>query len=163
LAAVGYDQWTQREALLLEQGRIAELRSSEPALRAERDRLQKRNTALQRDRAVAREVLEEKLPPVSEKFLRFLGTVTPANVRLTECSVRFDPTLSPQWQVRLEGVIEGDESVGRQTLNTLQTKIERGPFRANFNEAARSLTAFNLGGGAGQIQRFVLEGGLLEL
>jgi len=145
-----------------ELARLTNLRDREPALQADRDRLDLRNRTIERNQAFINRVNTDRLPPVPARLLGFVSGLLPESARLIEFNVRWDTdTLS--WAFQFSGSIEGDDETARAAITTLQSELAKSPLRIRFNENSRALVASPLTTpGAAELQRFNLEGVLLE-
>jgi len=99
---------------------------------------------------------------VPARLLAFVTGLLPESARLIEFNVRWDTdTLS--WTFQFNGSIEADDETARAAITTLQSELAKSPLRIRFNENSRALVASPLTTlGAPEIQRFNLEGVLLE-
>ena len=162
LAFVTVDAWTSAQSWRGEQRQYAELEANESKMSAERERLQERNQAVERERAFVQRVEEGRLPPVPGKFAAYVASVLPEQMRLSELTVKWEETVG--WTFRLEGVVEADEDTSREIVAALQRDLAKSPLRVRSNEAARAVTTSsrNANTPVPNVQRFSVEGGMLE-
>jgi hypothetical protein len=145
-----------------EQVRLTSLRDREPVLQADRDRLDLRNRTIERNQNFINRVNTDRLPPVPARLLGFVSGLLPESARLTEYNVRWD-TDALSWAFQFSGTIEADDETARAIITSLQGELSKSPLRIRFNETTRALVASPLTTpGAPEIQRFNLEGVLLE-
>jgi hypothetical protein len=155
--------WTDLESARAEDRRFARLRTEAPMLRAECDRLAGRNREVMHQREFIEQLANGRLPPVPERFLAYLASVAPADGQWTDFRVERDEA-SGGWSFRLAGTIETDAETARASLGSLHQRLETGPFRAHFPEAARFVTATRNDGdrSPSESQSFNLGGTLFE-
>jgi hypothetical protein len=145
-----------------EQARLTSLRAREPALRADRERLDQRNRAIEHDLAFANRVSSDRLPPVPASLLGYVAKLLPESARLAEFNVRWDADAG-SWSFQMSGSIEADDETARTLIAGLQDELAKSPLRVRFSENARVLMATPLvTPGAPEVQRFNLEGVLFE-
>ena len=164
LGGVLLNFWTGAQAWRAEQGRLDELSAREPAMTAERDRLMERNRLVEREQIFIRQAEEERLPPVAGKFLAYLAGLLPAEIRLTDLTVKWEGAPTGGWSFRIEGAVEADEETAREIISALQKQLGKSPLRARFNATAQAVVAMSVNAGprAAEVQRFSLEGVMLE-
>jgi hypothetical protein len=157
------DTWTRAQDWKGEKRRLAALSANEQGMTAERDRLAARNRAVEREKNFIRQADDERLPPVAGKFLAYLVSVLPGEIRLTDLAVKWEGAAGG-WSFRLDGAIEADEETAREAVGTLQRQLTQSPLRARFNATARAVVAMPITAGpaATEVQRFSLEGVMLE-
>jgi len=158
VAFLGAALWADAQGARADRRRFAALAARENTMRAEADRLASRNRAAEKDQAFLLGAEARRLPPVAAKFLGYLAGGLPAEIRLTDFHAQRNPS-SGQWTFRVAGTIDADEETARAILGTLQQRLEKGPFRAHFNDTGRREAAtvtdsngvarigFDLGGG----------------
>ena len=144
-----------------EKTRLAELQARESELLQERDRLTARNASLETDRVVVQKGVDERVAPVPSRFLALLADVLPDDMRLSEAQVKLEGAEAPAWTFRIEGFSDTDSEGTSALLSVLQGQLERSPLRVRF-EQGRGATARPSRITAGESQRFLLQGGLLE-
>jgi hypothetical protein len=157
LGLLVFSSWTRSKQWETEQLRLAALRADEPALRAERDRLAQRNAAIEQERRLLHQVVDNRLPPVPAKFTGYLAGLLSKQTRLTEYSLKWDPSNS-SWAFHLDGIIEGDDETARETVAALQKQLGKSPLRIRFNDSARAVIALPPSLSVAESQRFILEG-----
>lgn len=161
-ALLSLDTWTRVQTWMEENVHLHQLQKSQGTLRADRARLQIRNTEVQKERDFVREVYDERLPGVPARFFAYVSSAIPPEARLSDLNVKCDTTTG-KWEFRFEGQIEGDEETCREALSALQKAMTRGPFRIHFNDSSRSITPVPSAGIEAQSTlRFALEGTLFE-
>jgi len=155
--------WTSDRAWESEKQRLARLKANEQVMTAERERLVARNEMVVRGQALIQQAEDTRLPPVAGKFLAYLASVLPGEIRLSDLSVKWEGA-SGGWSFRIEGSIEADEETAREILGALQRQLGKSPLRVRFNATAQAVVAMpvTLGATVPEEQRFSLEGGLLE-
>ncbi len=162
LANFGLRLWNAEERWGWERARIEALASREADLAEERDRLALRNRKVDDDRALQERIALAALPPVPAKLLAHLAALLPADVRLTEFSVRWDEQTGA-WTLQCEGLISGDEDSAREMLDSLRRNLAQGPLRIRFSDTQAGFGRAAVGGAGGAAQqRFNLEGTLFE-
>lgn len=163
LALLGLDGWTRAQDWRDEHARLSALRAHESVLVAERDRLAARNRKVEHEQEFVRQVTGGDLAPVPGKFLAYLASILPAEIRLTDFSVKAAEG-GGGWTFQLDGTVAADEDSARELLGSLKKHLARSPLRARFNDASRAFGTTTTGGGAtgGELQRFNLEGAILE-
>ncbi|MBK9991200.1 MAG: hypothetical protein IPP19_10820 [Verrucomicrobia bacterium] len=145
-----------------EHDRLSSLRTREPELQADRDRLDLRNRTIERNQNFVNRVNNDRLPPVPSRLLGFVSGLLPESARLIEFNVRWDSE-ALAWAFQFSGSIEADDETAHALIAGLQSELAKSPLRVRFNENARVLVAAPLTTpGAPEIQRFNLEGVLLE-
>jgi len=145
-----------------EQAQLIRLRDRESDLRADRERLERRNSSTERDLAFANHVTTDRLPPVPASLLGFVAKLLPEGARLVEFNVRWDAEAG-SWSFQFNGSIEADDETARTLIAVLQDELAKSPLRVRFNENGRVLMATPLvTPGAPEVQRFNLEGVLFE-
>jgi hypothetical protein len=145
-----------------EQTRLFSLRDRASALRAERDHLVQRNQEIERNETFVAQVKNDRLIPVSARFLNFVATILPESARLAELNLRWESE-SRTWTFQFNGMIEADDETARTLISGVQDQLAKSPLRARFNENARVVvSATALTPGAVEMQRFNLEGILFE-
>jgi hypothetical protein len=145
-----------------ERAQLTSLHDRETALRADRDRLEQRNRATERDLAFANHVTTDRLPPVPASLLGFVAKLLPEGARLVEFNVRWDAEAGT-WSFQFNGSIEADDETARTLIASLQDELAKSPLRVRFNENGRVLMVAPLvTPGAPEVQRFSLEGVLFE-
>ena len=161
-ALMALNLWSRGQAWRQEQRHFDALKANAAALRADRDRLRRRNAEVARHRALIHAVSDERLPAVPAKFLAFLGAIFPATAQLTGFETKWEPATGV-WTFRLEGLIEGDDETARETLAAFQAALAKSPLRARFNDAARRIVPVRSADAAlPTTQRFGVEGGFFE-
>lgn len=145
-----------------EQVKLASLRAREPALQADRERLDLRNQTIKRNQNFITRVTTDRLPPVPARLLGFVAGLLPQGARLIEFNTRWD-TDALSWSFQFSGTIEADDETASALINGLQGELTKSPLRIRFNENTRTLVAVpRITAGAPEMQRFNLEGVLLE-
>jgi len=145
-----------------EHAQLTNLHDHEPALRADRERLERRNNATERDLAFANRVSTDRLPPVPASLLGYVAKLLPDGARLVEFNVRWDAEAG-SWSFQFNGSIEADDETARTLIASMQDELAKSPLRVRFNENAHVLmTAPLVTPGAPEVQRFNLEGVLFE-
>lgn len=154
--------WQANDAWRGEKQRLLAVQASETELTDERDRLQARNLTLERERLLRQHIEDASLPPVPAKLLGYLSGVLPADVRLTDFSVRWSAE-DAAWLFQCEGVVNGDDETARETIAGLKRHLERSPLRIRFNDAQGPAGRMASAGFVGIAQqRFAMEGRLFE-
>jgi len=162
LLLMALDFWTDKQTWIQKERELQRLRSHEPELTAERDRLRQRNNQIGRNREIVRVSEEGRVPSVAARFLTYVARVRTPDTQLTDLSAKLDPETG-KWIFRLEGRIEGDQETARESLAALQRSLEKSPLHARFNEAMRVITLLpSVVTEATPIHRFAVEGGLFE-
>ncbi len=145
-----------------ERVRLTSLRDRAPALQADRERLDLRNRTIERNQTFIHRVTTDRLPPVPARLLSFVAALLPESARLMEFNVRWDAD-ALSWTFQFNGSIEADDETARAIITSLQDELAKSPLRIRFNNTARVLATTPLvTPGAPEIQRFNLEGVLLE-
>ncbi len=145
-----------------ERSRLLRLREKAPELKADQERLALRNRTIERNQSFINRVTTDRLPPVPARLLGFVAALLPESARLMEFNVRWDAE-ALSWTFQFSGSIEADDETARSLVTSLQDDLAKSPLRIRFNENARVLVATPLViPGAPEIQRFNLEGVLLE-
>jgi hypothetical protein len=86
----------------------------------------------------------------------------PESARLNDFNVRWDSEAGT-WSFQFSGSIDADDETARAIIAGLQDQLVKSPLRVRFNENARTLlSATPSTPGAAEVQRFNLEGLLLE-
>ncbi|MGH8021908.1 MAG: hypothetical protein ACREIA_27230, partial [Opitutaceae bacterium] len=158
-ALVGVETWSAVQSWRAESIALQELQNGEDELHAELARLEERNAAADRDRAMIDQIVNDRLPPVPGRFLATLAEIFPREARMIDFNMKLGD--SGTWSVRIDGEIEADEETTRMISSSLQRQLARGPFRVRFLENARPVAAMTIEAGAVK-QRFSLEGDLFE-
>jgi hypothetical protein len=163
LAAMLFTGLNDARAWKAEKARLDDLKKREVTLTAELNRLTLRNATVERDQAFINQITNDRLPPVPGRLLAFLASVLPASARLTEFTIKWEAETGNGWSFHVDGTIEADEDTARDLITALQTQLTKSPLRARFNENTRTLyTAPVNSGGTTEVQRFSLEGVVLE-
>jgi hypothetical protein len=156
----GIDTWARESFWETEQARLSKLSDNEAAMEAELERLTLRNEQADRDRAFVSKVIEERLPPVPDRFLSYLASILPDDIRLNTFSVTWnEETLD--WRFRIEGMLAADPETARVTINSMRRELSQSPLRVRFIESVRPEIELSLSTEA-TVQHFTLEGGLFE-
>jgi hypothetical protein len=162
LALMVLNQFQGTNAWNAEKARLVGLHSREASLRTDRERLERRNQTIAKDHAFIERVTNDRLPPVPARLLGFVAGLLPESARLMEFNVKWD-TESGVWSFQFSGTIETDDETARALVAGMQADLAKSALRARFNENARALVASPINApGAAEIQRFNLEGVLLE-
>ena len=162
LAFLGVDTWTGAQSWRQEERQYRDLQANQSKMNAEREHLVVRNAAVQRQREFVKQVDDDRLPAVPGKFAACLAGMLPEQMRLTDLSVKWEEVGG--WTFRIEGTVEGDEETSREIVATLQRQLASSPLRVRSNLAARAVVpiARNPNATTPEIQRFSIEGGILE-
>ena len=162
LAFLGVDTWTSGQSWREEERQYRDLLANESKMSSEREHLVARNAAVQREREFAKQVDDDRLPPVAAKFTAYVASVLPDQMRLSELSVKWEEVGG--WTFRLEGSVEGDEDTAREIVATLQRQLAKSPLHVRSNETARAVVPVMRSPNATtpEIQRFGIDGGILE-
>lgn len=162
LLLLAVDAWSTSQAWSGEQRQYAKLQANESKMGGERDRLLERNHAVEVERAFIRQVDDERLPPVPGKFAAYLASVLPAEIRLSDLTVKWEDVVG--WSFHIEGTVEADADTAPEILSNLQRQLAQSPLKAKSNELARSIVpvARPLNSADPELQRFSLEGVMLE-
>lgn len=154
----GIDTWNRENLWSTEQARLNRLSANEASMETEYERLVLRNEQAERDRAFVRKVVEERLPPVPDRFLSYLASILPGDVRLSSFSVTWnEETLD--WRFRIDGMLEADPETARVTINSIRRELSQSPLRVTFIESVRSEVELSLSTES-TAQPFTMEGGL---
>jgi hypothetical protein len=154
--------WSRAGDWREERHRLASLEASQVELNTERTHLEQRNAAVAHQSEIIRQTVDQRLPAVPARFLAYLGGVRPPEIQFNDFSTKWDPA-TEKWTFRLEGQIEGDEDLARESLAAFQKLLVKGPLRARFNDAVRTLVVVSsVGSEIPAPQRFSVEGGLFE-
>ena len=137
-ALLALDAWARSTNWAAERSRLEDLQRNEAALHAERERLVARNSVAEQQREFLRIAIDERLPAVAAKFLAFWAGAQPAEMYLSDFTVKWDP-VTQAWGFRAEGFVEGDEETARDTLTAFQKQLARSPFAARIGDGSRSL------------------------
>lgn len=156
----GADTWSRETAWNTEQARLDHLRANEAVMDAEYERLILRNEKAGQDQAFIRQVVAERLPPVPDRFLSYLASILPDNVRLNNFAVTWDEE-SRDWRFNIDGMLEADPETARVTINSIRRELSQSPLRVTFTESVRSEVELSLSTDT-SVQPFTLEGGLFE-
>ncbi len=160
LAIGGVDLWTREHLWKTEHTRLTSLSANESAMEAEYERRSLRNEQADQNRTFARQVFEERLPPVPDRFLSYLASILPPDVRLRGFSVSWNEE-TRDWRFRIEGMLEADPETVRVTINSIRHELTQSPLRVRFTESIRPEVELSLSTEA-STQHFTLEGGLFE-
>ncbi len=146
-----------------EQIRWSALQASRTSLADQLDRLRARNARAAAEQALVGQALDQHLPPVASRFLAYLPTLLPPEVRLTQFTVTKAES-GAGWAFHLEGRIPGDAIDAGESLAVLEDRLRRCPLRVRLTDANRTLTNLppNLAVAGETSQVFILEGGLFE-
>lgn len=156
----GIDTWTRETLWNSEQARLNDLSANEAVMEAEYERLTLRNEKAVQDRAFIRQVVEERLPPVPDRFLSYLASILPDDIRLNTFSVTWNEE-SLDWRFQIDGMLEADPETARVTINSIRRELTQSPLQVRFTESVRAEVELSLSTEA-SVQRFTLEGGLFE-
>jgi hypothetical protein len=162
LAFLSVDAWVSAQAWRQELRQYTDLQAHESKMGAERERLVERNQAVQREKEFVKQVDGDRLPAVPGKFAAYISSILPEEMRLTELTVKWEE--GQGWTFRLEGVVETDEETSHEVVASLQRALARSPLRVHSNELPRasSAVARNPNLPVPEIQKFAMEGGMLE-
>lgn len=156
----GIDTWSRETVWNTEQARLEHLSANESVMEAEFERLILRNEKAEQDQAFIRQVVEERLPPVPDRFLSYLASILPDDILLTAFSVTWNEE-SLDWRFRIDGMLEADSETARVTINSIRRELSQSPLRVTFIESVRSEVELSLSTDT-TAQPFTLEGGLFE-
>lgn len=154
--------WSSAHSWREEKRQYSALQAGEAKMAAERERLLERNQAVQQEREFVRRVDAERLPAVPGKFAALVAGILPDNVRLNDLSVKWEEPTG--WTFRIEGIVESDEETTREIVAGLQRQLAASPLKVRSNESARAVMSMarNVNASGPEMQRFSLEGGILE-
>jgi len=156
------DAWSRAGDTAEQSRHLDRLRASQAELNTERNNLEQRNAVVNRQNELVRQAVDQRLPAVPARFLAYLGSIRPAEMQLNDVTTKWEPA-TEKWTFRLEGQIEGDDDVSRESLAAFQKLLVKSPWRARFNDAVR--TVMPAPGASPEnppAQRFGVEGGLFE-
>lgn len=160
LALLAFDAWNKDQSWSTEKTRLRALAADEAEMHAEHMRLAQRNDEAERQRTFARQVVDDRLPPVPGKFLAYVAGILPREARLSDFSVKWDDS-TDQWAFHIDGTIEADEETARASIAALRRQLTKSPLRVRLIETARASAAVTING-ENVLQRFTLDGGLFE-
>ena len=163
LTALALDSWSRAQAWSAERSRLDALAANGAVLAAERDQLVQRNRAVEHARAFIKQVDGDRLPPVPAKVLAYVSSVLAAEMRLTDFNIKWDGPAGG-WSFRLDGAIDSDEETAHELVAALQRHLVKSPLRARFPDTSRAVVSYpiTIGAAAPEVQRFSLEGVMLE-
>jgi hypothetical protein len=139
-----------------EQRRFSAVQLEAATLQAESGRLAARNRVGAEDHELLQENEAHRLPPVPARFLAYLGTVLPTDIRLTDFQVEQGRPPVP-WSFRISGTLGREGESARDRLAAFQQALEQGPWHAHVSDAPAPP-----GPAAAGESNFHLEGTLLE-
>jgi len=160
LTLLAFETWSLENDWSAEQARLAALRSNEESMHRTYEELMARNAGAIRNETFIRQVVDERLPPVPDRFLAYVASVIPREIQLNQFLVTFDSE-SKNWTFRIEGRLEADPETARNTINSIRRQLGKSPFRVRFTESVRREMELSLATEA-TVQHFNLEGGLFE-
>jgi hypothetical protein len=154
------DTWIDEQEWSAEQTRINILSANEDDLHQTYDRLLERNAEASRNRAFIKQVVDDRLPPVPDRFLAYVASIIPREVQLSHFLVTWNSE-SRKWTFRIDGSLEADPETARNTINSIRRQLGKSPLRVRFVESVRPEVELSLATEA-TLQRFTLEGGLFD-
>jgi hypothetical protein len=106
-----------------EQRRFSAVQREAVPLQAERERLAARNRVAAEDQELLQANAAQRLPAVPARFLAYLGTVLPTEIRLTDFQVETGRPPAP-WSFRIAGTLAGEGEAARERLAAFQQTLE---------------------------------------
>ncbi|MFT3780832.1 MAG: hypothetical protein QM790_02380 [Nibricoccus sp.] len=162
LAATLFSTWSSSQKWNVERSRLERLAARVPALKAEQAQLLHRNEKVTRDREFITMVEAGRLPAIPARILGIIAEALPESARLTEFNTKREIETGG-WSFRVDGTIEAEEEIARDLITGVQQQLEKGPLHARFSDGSRIMSSSTPNSfGAAEIQRFSLEGTVLE-
>jgi len=143
-----------------EQARMTSLSTQEDSLHETYGRLLERNAEATRNRSFITRVIDDRLPPVPDRFLTYVASTIPHEVQLSNFLVTWNSE-SAAWTFRIDGMLEADPETAHNTINSIRRHLTQSPFHVRFIESVRPEVELSLATEA-TMQRFTLEGALFE-
>ncbi len=154
------DTWIDEQDWSGEQTRMNTLSANEDSLHQTYARLLERNAEVSRNRSFIKQVVDDRLPPVPDRFLAYVASTIPREVQVSHFLVTWNDE-SRKWTFRIDGSLEADPETARTTINSIRRQLGKSPFRVRFVESVRPEVELSLATEA-TVQRFSLEGGLFD-
>ncbi|MEZ5276755.1 MAG: hypothetical protein R3F07_10285 [Opitutaceae bacterium] len=158
LAVLLFDSWAREQIWHGERDRLNALSADEYTLQEDYDHLVERNALADRNRAFIKQVVDDRLPPVPDRFLKYVASILPRDVRLVQFSVNWNEETG-EWKFRIDGMLEADAETARLTVNSIRRELSQSPLKVRFIESVRPEMELNLSTES-TAQPFTLEGGL---
>ena len=159
-ALLALETWNDEQDWSAEQAAMSALSANEDSLHQTYARLLERNAEASRNRTFIKQVVDDRLPPVPDRFLAYVASTVPREVQVSHFLVAWNNE-SSKWTFRIDGSLEADPETARNTINSIRRQLSKSPFRARFVESVRPEVELSLATEA-TIQRFSLEGGLFD-
>ncbi|RKX35566.1 MAG: hypothetical protein DRP71_03265 [Verrucomicrobia bacterium] len=159
-ALLALDTWIDEQDWSAEQTRMSTLGANEDSLHETYDRMLVRNAGAARNRSFVKQVVDDRLPPVPDRFLAYVASIVPREVQLSHFLVTWNNE-SKDWTFRIEGTLEADPETARMTIRSIRRQLSKSPLQVRFIESVRPEVELSLATEA-TLQRFTLEGGLFE-